>query len=132
MPILAGLMTSHIQQVPHTATIREAAKIMSELRVGSLLVEEDGHYIGILTEQDLVRKVLAGPVDPALETVAAHMSSPIITLDANASPEEAEIIMAERRLRHIVVTRKGKIVGIISIRDLLLYYKNRSEQLALE
>lgn len=125
-------MTSRVHQVSHTMAVRKAAKIMCELRVGSLLVEEDGHYIGILTEQDLVRKVLAEPVDPDIETVSHCMSSPIITMDVNASPEQAEMLMAERRIRHIAVTRNDQVVGIVSIRDLLLYYKNRSEQLALE
>ncbi len=90
MPILAGLMATQIHTVPHTLTVREAAKLMRNLKVGSLLVDEDGQHVGVLTERDLTWKVLAEPVDPDIETVSHCMSSPIITMDVNASPEQAE------------------------------------------
>jgi CBS domain-containing protein len=118
------LMTKEIKKISAKATVYETASLMKTYKIGSLLVEEGHEYIGIVSETDLVRKGLAESLDPLKTTIDSVMSSPLITIDIKRSPKEANDIMSERGIRHLAVTEFGKIVGMLSVRDLLIYFKN--------
>ncbi len=121
---LAVMMSRQILSVLPTALVVEAARTMRDARVGALLVAEGSRYIGVVSETDLVRKVLAGEGDARRVRVSEVMMAPIITIEIDRSAHEASDLMAERHIRHLVVTEDGKIVGILSVRDLLRYFKN--------
>jgi CBS domain-containing protein len=122
---LAVLMTRDIKAVDRDASVRDAARLMRDKRVGSLLVESRGQYIGIISETDVVRRGVAEGLDIDHEPVHRVMSSPIITLDIKKSAVEANALMSERSIRHLVITEEGKMVGVLSVRDLLVYFKNQ-------
>ena len=128
MATVGQLMTREMSSISEQASIQEAAKHMQANRIGSLLVEKESEYIGILTETDVVRAVADGP-DVTEITVKGVMSSPILSVDRNLSPHYARDLMADRRIRHLAVTDQGTIVGIISVRDLLAYFKTVSKEL---
>jgi CBS domain-containing protein len=113
------IMTQNLLSVTPSTNVRAAAGLMTEKNVGSLLVKQDQDYIGILTETDIVKKVLAKDLDPRTTKVEEIMSYPISSLDAEASLEEAQKIMGELHIRHLLVTRSGRAVGMISVRSLL-------------
>lgn len=121
---LAVLINRDIKMVPRDTSLRDAARLMRDKRVGSLLVEDHGDYIGIVSETDLIRRGMAEGLDP--DRVAVHdvMSSPIITLDINRSAVDANSMMSERGIRHLAITDQGRIIGVLSVRDLLIYFKN--------
>ncbi|WP_447974900.1 CBS domain-containing protein [Nitrospira sp. Kam-Ns4a] len=121
---LAVMMSRDIKSVGPDATLREAARLMQEVRVGALLVNDQGAYVGIVSETDLVRKGMAAGLDPAVERVRAVMSAPLITIEIDRSAHEASDLMAEKGIRHLAVTQDGQLVGVISVRDLLRYFKN--------
>ena len=75
--------------------------------------------MGIITETDLVRKVLGEGLDAASITAEAIMSYPLASIDENASLEAAHEAMGAQRVRHLLVTREGAPVGMISVRSLL-------------
>ena len=127
MATLGQLVNRKIQAVKQDVTIREAAELMKRQRIGSLLVEKDGQYIGIVTETDIVRKAAATGLDMKKEAVSTIASNPVITLDIYRTPQDAHDLMGEIGVRHLGVTDKGRIVGIVSVRDLLLYFKKQSE-----
>ena len=85
--------------------------------------------MGIVTETDVVRAVAEQPAKVGQLTVKELMSSPIITIDRKMAPHYARDLMADRKIRHLAVTEEGKIVGIISVRDLLAYFKTISKDL---
>ena len=98
---------------------------MCDAKIGALLVlEEDGRYVGIVSETDLVRKVLAAEREVSQVLVSEVMMAPIITIEIDRSAHEASDLMAERAIRHLAVTEDGRIVGMLSVRDLLRYFKN--------
>ncbi|MEY4704489.1 MAG: hypothetical protein RL042_685 [Nitrospirota bacterium] len=118
------MMCRTLRTISPDATLLEAARAMRDARVGALLVYEDGHYSGLVSESDLVRKGMA-ELCPAQETlVRAVMSSPLVSIDSAASAHEASEKMAEQGIRHLAVSDDGQIVGIISVRDLVRYFKN--------
>ncbi len=122
---LAVLINRDVKAVPRDASVRDAARLMRDRRVGSLLVESGGQYVGILSETDLVRRGVAEGLDFDHTAVDLVMSSPIITLDVGRSAVEANTVMSERAIRHLAITEEGRIIGILSVRDLLVYFKNQ-------
>lgn len=121
---LAVMMNRDIRTISPDATLAEAAGLMRDARVGALLVSGQGAYLGVVTETDLVRKAMAGGLDLTHERVQKVMSSPLITIEIDRSAHEASDLMAEKGIRHLAITQDGQVVGIISVRDLLRYFKN--------
>jgi CBS domain-containing protein len=121
---LAVMMNRKMRTIQTEATLLEAARLMREVQVGALLVEENGHLVGVVSETDLVRKAMAEGREIGQEKVRTIMSSPIITIDIDRPASDASDLMSEKGIRHLAVTDSGKIVGVISVRDLLRYYKN--------
>ena len=119
---VGDLMSREIRTVAADATLREASRLMGKYNVGSLLVLGGGQYVGILTDTDLARKGLAQGVNPEKDRVQSLMSSPIITIDIHRLVEESRALMKGKGIRHLAVTEEGKIVGIISLGDLIRYY----------
>lgn len=118
------MMRRTMRTISPDTTLLEAAKQMRDARVGALLVQEAGHYSGILSESDLVRKGMAESCSAQETLVRAVMSSPLLSIDSARSAHEASDKMAEHGIRHLAITEEGQIVGIISVRDLLRYFKN--------
>lgn len=121
---LAVMMCRTICTIGPDSTLLEAAKLMRDAKVGALLVREGGHYCGLVSESDLVRKGLAESRSAQETLVRAVMSSPLLSIDSASSAHEASEKMAEYGIRHLAVSDDGQIVGVISVRDLLLYFKN--------
>lgn len=116
---LSVLMATTIATIQSDACLRASAELMRDRRMGSLLTIEAGEIVGIVTERDLVWKGLAGNRDPDSTHVSAVMSSPLVSIDINRTIRDASQAMAERSVRHLAVTDGGKIVGVLSVRDLV-------------
>jgi CBS domain-containing protein len=116
---VSEVMQNNIVSIPITATIQEAARVMSGAEIGSILVTEKGKYVGIVTERDLLKKVVAMGLDPTKETVKNVMSSPLITIDENEYIETANDLMNKNDFRRLPITRNGEIKGIITSRTIL-------------
>ncbi len=118
------MMSRRILSISPSTPVIEAARTMQDAMVGALLVAESARFIGIVSETDLVRKVLAVGADVYQVPVSDVMRAPIITIESNRSAHEASDLMADRGIRHLAITEDGKIVGMLSVRDLLRYFKN--------
>ena len=129
MGTVGQLMTRELKVIEETASIQEAAKLMSMHRTGSILVGNGEDFSGIVTETDVVRAVAEQPAEVGKLTVKELMSRPIITLDRKMAPHYARDLMADRKIRHLGITEEGHIVGILSVRDLLAYFKTVSKDL---
>jgi signal-transduction protein with cAMP-binding, CBS, and nucleotidyltransferase domain len=127
MRALHETMTQKLKTIRHDATIQEMARRMKDEKVGSLLVERGGQVVAIVTETDIVRKAVAKGADLGKETVESIMSTPVASIDIRRTPQDAHDMMADLGVRHLAVTDAGKIVGLLSVRDLLVYFKRVSE-----
>ncbi len=114
-------MSSPVLRIDSEASVQEAAILMEKGHVGSLIVEEHGDDVGILTEKELTQKVLAKGVDPEVLKVSEVMSK-IHSMDRYMLIEEANQYMHKNRIRHLAVTDDDKIVGMLSVKDLVAYY----------
>lgn len=116
---LSVLMRTTMETIASERTVQEAAQLMAEKRIGSLLVLEAGELVGIVTETDLVRKVIAARLPASSTRVGAVMNYPLIQIDINHTVRDASRLMAEKRIRHLAVTEENKVVGLLSVRDLV-------------
>lgn len=121
---LAVMMSQDIRVIDPDAVLTDAAVMMRDSRVGALLVGKPGAFVGVVSESDLVRRAMADGLNPKTEPVRRVMSSPLITIEIDRSAHDASDLMAEKGIRHLAVTKDGLILGIISVRDLLRYFKN--------
>lgn len=106
----------------------DAIDKMFENKVGALLVEKNGEYIGIFSRIDWMHLVLREECDPKIVKVSSIMSSPIIKVDKNETIAKASVLIEENNIRHIAVTEYGKIIGMLSVRDLEKYYHHLNEK----
>ncbi|HMU53998.1 MAG TPA: CBS domain-containing protein [Nitrospira sp.] len=101
-----------------------AARIMRDRGIGSLFVTNGKEIIGIITDTDMVRRVVAAGADTHKTTVEQIMSAPIMTIEESKTLLDANDLMAQSHLRHLGVTKEGKLVGMISVRDLVVFLTN--------
>jgi signal-transduction protein with cAMP-binding, CBS, and nucleotidyltransferase domain len=116
---LKDIMAPTVFRVDTDTTIRDAARIMRSKDLGSLLITRGHDPVGIVTETDMVRRVLARDLNPDTHTVEEIMSAPLITVEAATGILEARDRMDQERVRHLLVTENGEIRGIVSVRDLI-------------
>ncbi len=103
---------------------RSAAALMRDKNIGSLFVKRGDEIIGILTDTDMVRRVVAVGLDASKTPVEQIMSAPILTIEESRTLLDANDLMASSHLRHLGVSRDGKLVGMISVRDLVVFLTN--------
>jgi CBS domain-containing protein len=118
-PQVADYMSTDIRSVDQNATLEEAAQLMQQYKVGSLLVSDDRYYVGVITDTDLARNVVAQRLDPNSTRV---MRKPPVTIEGDQPIIEAVRVMKEKNTRHLAVTEQGSIVGLISVSNILRYY----------
>ncbi len=111
------------------ASVFEAVQQMVERNAGSLLVTENGDITGIVTERDYLRRVALHELDDRDTLVREIMSSPLIVVTPETTVDECMALMTDRRIRHLPVVNDGKVVGVVSIGDLV---KFKSQQQSFE
>ena len=103
---------------PATASVREAARVMTEHGIGALPVVEGRHLIGIFTERDVLVRVVASSRDADRTRLGEVMTRRPETVSLSCSLEQALNVMVEGGFRHLPVVSRGELVGIISLRDI--------------
>jgi CBS domain-containing protein len=111
------IMSSNPIRTSVDTSVTDAAKLMDSKNIGSLLVEEGGTLVGIMTERDILKKIVAKGIDPKITPVKNIMESPLITIESEKTVDDANEIMTQNRIRRLPVTNQGNIVGIITLRD---------------
>jgi CBS domain-containing protein len=114
-------MSKHVVTVDEKTLLEDAAKIMAEKHVGSVIVTSQEEPIGIFTERDLLTKFLAQDKS-LIEEVGNVCSSPPITAPVGISAHEAAAIMVEKHIKRMPITQDNKLVGVLSARDLVEAY----------
>ena len=114
-------MTKQVITTDEKTPVDSVAKIMGEKRIGSVIITSQGEPIGIFTERDLLTKFLAKDKSLIIE-VGKACSSPLITAPIGISVQDAAVTMNSKHIRRLPITREGKLVGIITARDLVEAY----------
>jgi CBS domain-containing protein len=104
--------------IPPDVTVAAAAELLVRNQVGSVLVMDQGRLVGIFTERDILRRVVAERRDPATTRVADVMTRELVVMRPSASVVDAMRVISEKRIRHIPVVEGGAVVGVVSQGDL--------------
>ena len=116
---IGHIMKRDLVSIQYGEAVFHAATLMRIRQVGSVLVKHGEEIVGIVTESDIVRKVVAMDRAPAYTPVELIMSSPLISIGEDSPLFEAASMMEESGTRHLAVADQGDIVGMLSARDLL-------------
>jgi len=118
---------SSVVAIEPAASAYEAAVRMNEHKIGSLVVLDEGRLVGIVSERDILMRVVAQRCDAVETLVQDVMTTEVIYCERDTSIDEARAIMRNCRVRHLPVLEDGKMVGLISIGDLNAYHLNHQE-----
>ena len=110
---------TEIFSIAPEATVAEAVDLMADKGIGSLLVMQDGELRGIVTERDYARKVVAGGLSSESARVRDIMTVDVFTTVVDQNIDECMMLMTEKRIRHLPVVDGDRVLGIISIGDLM-------------
>jgi CBS domain-containing protein len=124
--ILAG-KGSQVWAISRDASVLDAARLMREQNIGGLLVSDDSRLVGIFTERDVLKRIVAEGRDPATTRVEEVMSREVACCSPDTTIEEARAVMRDRRIRHLPVMDHDQLVGLVSIGDLNAYQLHDQE-----
>ena len=117
--IIRDVMAKNIKTVKPDDTVHAAVQKMNKFDIGSVIVVSSGRPIGIITETNILRRIVEPRMDPATVWAKDIMTSPLTTIDENAAIEEAAKVMAEKKINRIPVMKGDKLVGLISSTDIV-------------
>jgi CBS domain-containing protein len=121
LDIPAGKIARPIITIEEEASVVDASRVMVDNNRGSVVITRKGETVGILTEKDVLKKVVAKSLNPASVKVKDVMTSSPVTVDKEKPLREAIDLMNRKDVRRMLITEKGKIVGIFTMRDIVKY-----------
>ena len=128
---LKAFMTKEITALPSTATVLDAAKFMTDMNVGSIIVTDNNRPRGLVTDRDVVAKVIAQGKDSRSIKIGEIMVSPVVTIPEDKDIIDATQIMSAHGIRRLPVTgSNGKLAGVISLDDVLLVLGKEMQNIA--
>ena len=101
------------------APVIDAIRLMAEKCIGAVLVIQDGHLAGILSERDYARKIVLQGRSSATTPVREIMTSDVVTIGLDETTDRCMQLVTDRRIRHLPVTSNGQVLGVVSIGDLV-------------
>ena len=116
-------MVKAVKDIDPPASVRDAAEKLDSFGIGSLLVKKDTDYVGIVTEQEITRQLVAKNLDPNNTKVGDILNPDIDYIDQEETMSHAIAIMREKRLWYLVVRDGKTVLGILSVKDLLAFYE---------
>jgi len=118
---LKELMTEDVTYLPSTASVLDAAKFMTNMNVGSVIVADGESPSGLITDRDVVAKVIALGKDSSTTKIGEVMVSPVVTISEDKDIIDATKLMSTHGIRRLPITdEQGKLAGVISLDDVLL------------
>ena len=116
-------MVKVVRDIDAGASVRDAAKKLDSLGIGSLLVKKDGDYVGMVSETEITRQSVAKNLDPNNTKISDILNPDIDYNDQEETMSRAIAITREKRLRYLIVRDGKTVAGILSVKDLLAYYE---------
>ncbi|MCS7095625.1 MAG: CBS domain-containing protein [Candidatus Bathyarchaeota archaeon] len=118
--VVRDVMTKDVKVVRPDTSIKEVVATMNRFDIGSIVVVQGDRPVGIITERDILRRIVEPCMAPETLTARYVMSSPVITIDENASVDEAARLMVKKGVKKLLVTRNNdQLVGILTLTDIV-------------
>jgi CBS domain-containing protein len=117
--LVRDIMVRNVKTVRTDDSAWDAVVKMNKFRIGSVIVTNNGRPVGIITERNILERIVEPRLDPSSVRAKDIMSAPLITVDLNAAVEEAAQIMARKGIKKLPVVDGGKVVGVVSTSDIV-------------
>jgi len=119
IPIKAeDLMTTEVAVMDEAISVKKAAEVMAQEGVSAIIVTVEGKAKGIVTERDILKRIVAEDKNAKKTKVKEIMSSPLVTIEPSTDLEEAARLMFEKKLKNLPVTHENRLIGLINLQDI--------------
>jgi CBS domain-containing protein len=112
------VMVREVITIDENASVKEAADIMNQFEIGSIIATRKGKAVGIITERDLLKRIVAEGKNAKKTRVKDIMSSPLVVITPNTDLEEAARLMFEKKIKKLPVIDQNRLVGLVSLTDI--------------
>lgn len=112
-------MVGEVITIRANVAVRKAVRLMNDREIGCLVVVQDGKPTGIVTERDMLKRVLVAGRDPRAVEVAEVMSKPLLFMESEKEIEEAVKLMFEHKIKKLPIVENGRLVGLVTLTDLI-------------
>lgn len=122
MPTVQSILKNkgtEVLKIGEDATVLTAARLMNEHHIGALVVTRGERVVGIFSERDILNRVVARKLDPDKTLIKSVMTAPVACCTPDTTRTECRAVMRNRRIRHLPVVHEDKLLGIVSIGDIL-------------
>jgi len=119
MMLVRDVMSKDVKMVSPDSSVKEVVADMNKFNIGSIVVVQGDRPVGVISERDILRRVVEPCLAPEALTARQVMTSPVVTISEMASIEEAASLMAKKKVRKIPVMNKQKLVGIVTFTDIV-------------
>lgn len=130
--MLAEIMQKSLKSIPSDTSIVDTADKMRQENISALLVERNGMFIGLLTDTDIVRKGVSVKRNLEQTTAEQLMTTDFPSIQVTRTSHEAHDMMGDLGVRHLIICEGDKIVGLVSVRDLVLHFKSYEPSLGVD
>ena len=113
-----SVMVKKVITVDQKVSVKEAANIMNQFEIGSVITTENGKPVGIITERDILKRIVSEGRNAKKTTVKEIMSSPLVVVSPNTDLEAATCIMFDKKIKKLPVTEENRLVGLLSLTDI--------------
>ncbi len=117
--LVRDMMTKEPRVVRRDTSVQEVVATMNKFDISSVIVVEGRRPVGIVTHKDIISKLVQARIPPDAVTAREVMTSPILTINEDASIEEAARLMAKKHIKKLIVIRNNELVGIVTSSDLM-------------
>jgi len=117
--LVRDVMSKEVRVVRPDTAVKEVVATMNKFDIGSIIVVQSERPVGIITERDILRRIVEPCLAPETLTARQVMSSPVTSISETASIEEAAKIMAKKRIKRLPVMNDGKIIGMLTFTDIV-------------
>jgi CBS domain-containing protein len=118
--LVRDVMSKDVKVVRVDSSVKEVVATMNKFDIGSIVVMQGGRPVGIITERDILRRIVEPCLAPETLTARQVMSSPVLTINETASVDEAAKLMAKKNVKKLPVVDKQKLVGIVTLTDIVI------------
>ena len=128
--LVKDIMSTDLKTVSSTSTIQQAGRLMASMGIGCLVVVQKGILVGIVTEGDILRDVVAKNKLPSKTTVEEVMTKEVVAVGPDTSIEDAANAMTEKKVKRLPVVYKNQLIGIVSSVDIVAAEPKMMEQIS--
>lgn len=117
--LVRDIMSKDVRVVRPDSSVKEVVATMNKFNIGSIIIVQSNRPIGIITERDILRRIVEPCLAPETLTARQVMTSPVLTIRETTSIDEAAKLMAKRKIKKLPVMKKQKLVGIVTLTDIV-------------